>query len=220
MKREFPKCWEYLSAFKGELAKRNIQNRTEDTWYQYGRSQSLTRFNGEPKVIWPTLSIWPKYAFDDQNVVFTGGGNGPYYALRPKPESNISIYYLLALLSHPLVDAMVTRRSSKFQSGFRSHGKQFVEVVPIPKIDINQPADKKRYDLIVRLGDQMVRTNEKFNRVSIPQQRNVLRRQQEILKSKIDQLIDELYKVNDVDREIIISQQRSIPIRPKRSAAT
>ena len=57
MQEQFPECWNYLCSHKDKLLSRNIHGYTEDTWYRYGRSQSLTKFNGEPKLIWPVLSI-------------------------------------------------------------------------------------------------------------------------------------------------------------------
>ena len=87
MQANFPLCWAYLCAHKDQLEKRALQGKTADNWYRFGRNQSLTQFDNQPKLIWPVLSIEPRYAYDDQNIVFTAGGNGPYYALRPLPTS-------------------------------------------------------------------------------------------------------------------------------------
>ena len=72
----FPKCWAYLNARRSDLVDRNIIGgaTAERQWYQFGRSQSLTKFN-TPKIILPALSLEPRYAYDDANVVVTGGGN-------------------------------------------------------------------------------------------------------------------------------------------------
>ena len=108
MANEFPGCWEYLNARRQELEQRNISGGLADErqWYQFGRSQSLTKFGG-PKIILPTLSVEARYSFDDNNVIVTAGGNGPYYMIRPRPGSPVSNYYLLAVLHHPASEAMV-----------------------------------------------------------------------------------------------------------------
>lgn len=133
MAESFPGALEYLTARRTELDERSVSGGPagERQFYQFGRSQSLTKFNS-PKIILPILSLEPRYAYDDQNVVVTGGGNGPYYLVRPKPASPCSTFFLLAVLCHPLSEAMVRTRTSVFRGGYYSHGKQFIEVLPVP----------------------------------------------------------------------------------------
>jgi len=77
MQEQFPKCWAYLTAHRAALERRSIQGRTPETWYRYGRSQSLTKFDGTPKLIWPILSLEPCYAYDDRDIVFHRGWQRP-----------------------------------------------------------------------------------------------------------------------------------------------
>lgn len=129
----FPDCWTYLNARRAELDGRHVSGgpATEQQWYQYGRSQSLNNFNTE-KLILPALSREPRYAVDEADTLFTGGGNGPYYGIRAEPGSRYSLRYLLAVLCHPLSEAMVRTRTSVFRGGYYSHGKQFIQSLPIP----------------------------------------------------------------------------------------
>ena len=124
LKRRFPMCWAYLCARRAELETRSVLGgrRVERQWYQFGRSQSLTKFDG-PKIILPILSLGARYSYDDTNIVVTGGGNGPYYMIRSHPDSGISDYYLLAVLHHPLTEAMVKSNTSVFGGGYYSHGE-------------------------------------------------------------------------------------------------
>ena len=101
-------------------------------FYQFGRSQSLTKFDS-PKIILPILSLNARYAYDDNDIVVTGGGNGPYYMIRPRPGVDETNYFLLAVLHHPLSEAMVRTHTSPFRGGYYSHGKQFIEHLPIPQ---------------------------------------------------------------------------------------
>src|SRR6202022_1942796 len=131
--RRFPGCWAYLLARQAELERRNIVGGSvgEKQFYQFGRSQSLTKFDS-PKIILPILSLEARYAYDESNVLMTGGGNGPYYMIRPRADVDISNFYLLAILHHPLSEAMIRTNTSPFRSGYYSHGKQFIEYLPIP----------------------------------------------------------------------------------------
>ena len=76
MESQFPLCWAYLTAHKEVLEKRNIQGKSPQ-WYAFGRTQSLVKFDGQPKLIWPVLSLEPRYAYDENNLVFTGGRKWP-----------------------------------------------------------------------------------------------------------------------------------------------
>ena len=102
--------------------------------YQYGRSQSLTKLTGE-KIILPVLSLGSSYAYDDQDIVVTGGGNGPYYLIRTLSGAPVSNHYLLAALNHPLSEAFVRTKTSVFRGGYYSHDKQFIDGLPIPVPD-------------------------------------------------------------------------------------
>jgi hypothetical protein len=178
-------------------------NYTEDTWYRFGRSQSLTKFNGLPKLIWPVLSLEPRYSYDDQNIIMTGGGNGPYYALRPKDNSPFSLYYIQAILSHPVIEAMVRARSSKFRGGYASHGKQYVKDVPIRNIDFNNPEEAQKYRKIIALVEKLIEAVDKMTKESLPQKKEVYMRQCALTRMKVMQFIEQLYCISTDDLAVI-----------------
>jgi type I restriction-modification system DNA methylase subunit len=197
MQARFPLCWAYLKAHQVALAQRSIQGRTPETWYRYGRSQSLTKFDGTPKLIWPVLSLGARYAYDDQDIVFTGGGNGPYYGLRPSTETELSIHYLQAVLSHPVIEAMV--RGSLFRGGYRSHGKQFVKDLPIHQIDFADADEKAVHDKIVDLVKTLIQTTERAATATIPAQRRQAKQQAQRLHQAVERQIGGLYGITSTD---------------------
>ncbi|MBN2006278.1 MAG: Eco57I restriction-modification methylase domain-containing protein [Anaerolineae bacterium] len=199
MQTHFPQCWTYLTAHQVALTRRSIQNGTPETWYRYGRSQSLTQFDGTSKLVWPVLSLDACYAYDDQDIVFTGGGNGPYYGLRPLPKTNFSIYYLQAVLSHPVIEAMVRGIGSSFRGGYRSHGKQFVENLPIRQIDFADTKEKAAHDKIVDLVKTLIQATERVATIPIPTQRQLAKQQAQRLRQAVEKQIGDLYGINDTD---------------------
>lgn len=206
MRKLFPKAWKYLNAHKSKLMDRNIQGGTADSWYRYGRSQSLTKFNSE-KIILPILSTEPRYAYDDRNIVVTGGGNGPYYLIRPRKDTPLSIFFILAVLCHPLIEAMVRASSSAFRGGYYSHGKQFLESLPIPDIDFTNASMKNNHDQIVSLSKKLIAVNERIKSSTIPKQRNVYERQRLILSDQINKLVEALYGLSPTDLKAAESVQ-------------
>jgi len=196
MKEQFPLCWDYLKGYEDKLNKRDIPNRTG--WYQYGRSQSLTKFDGRPKLIWPVLSLRPKYTFDDQNILITGGGNGPYYSLRSKDDENISLYYLLAILSHPVIESFIRARSSLFRGGYGSHGKQFIENIPFPK------PSKKDHSEIVELTKDIIKHRMILLQTKVPTQSVILERRLDLLMHDLFLKINHVYNLTEADTNIAL----------------
>ena len=198
----FPVCWEYLNARRAELEQRNITGgrAAERQWYQFGRSQSLTKFDG-PKIILPILSLEARYSYDDTNIVVTGGGNGPYYLVRPRPEVLLSNHYLLAVLHHPLSEAMVRSNTSVFRGRYYSHGKQFIKDLPIP---IPPEADRRVVEGTVA---QLIDAIDAAGASRTPQQRLVSKRHANILRQQIDGHISAFFDLSARDLEVI----RAVP---------
>ncbi len=125
MENQFPHAFEYLRRHKQALDRRNMPNRTELNWYAFGRSQSLRRFMSGEHLVWPVLSLSSNYVYDDELVIFTGGGNGPFYGLQMKQNAQESIFYVQAILNHWLMELLVKSKASTFRGDYYSHGKQF-----------------------------------------------------------------------------------------------
>jgi hypothetical protein len=198
MARRFPGCWTYLMARRGELDRRDVQGgpAAERQWYQFGRSQSLTKFDG-PKIVLPILSIEPRYAFDDTNIIVTGGGNGPYYMIRSRSGAPVSNHYLLAVLNHPLSEAFVRTYTSSFQGGYYSHGKQFIESLPIPVSDGPERAGIEH--LVSRLIDVLSR----IEAARTPQERTLMEREGAELKNQIEYRISAAFGLSVTEMETV-----------------
>lgn len=198
MRRDFPGAFAYLSARRPELDQRNVVGGTPATrqFYQFGRSQSLTKFDKD-KIVLPALSIEPRYAYDDSNVVVTGGGNGPYYLLRPRGEPGLTNFYLLAVLNHPLSEAFVRTHTSPFRGGYYSHGKQFIEHLPVPV-----PSGAQRAAIEVIVGD-LVAAHDGLAAARTPYQQDIQRNQIAELRRQVDLLISAVFGLTPADLEIV-----------------
>lgn len=196
----YPDCWAYLNLFKDKLEKRSI-NGKDPVWYQYGRSQSLTKFHNLEKIVFPVLSQKPNYVIDETNFQFTGGGNGPYYSITS--NSDYSIYYLAGLLSHPVLEAMVKSRASEFRGEYYSHGKQFIENLPIREIDFTEKDQKKRHDTIVRTVKSIIKARQSFSAEKVYAKKRILHRKINRLYNKLFTQIDALYGFTKEDIDCI-----------------
>jgi hypothetical protein len=200
MERCFPGCWAYLVARRAELERRSITGgaERESQFYKFGRSQSLTKFNS-PKIILPILSREARYAYDEANIVVTGGGNGPYYMVRPKPDARESNVFLLAVLHHPLCEAMVRTNTSTFRGGYYSHGKQFIERLPIPAVG---DAERAEIEGLVR---DVVAANDAAAAARTPHQRSLRERHAAGLRDHIETRISSLFGLSAAEIDVIRS---------------
>lgn len=203
MARRFPHCLAYLEARRDELEQRNVVGgaAAERQFYQFGRSQSLTKFNS-PKIILPALSLEARYSYDDTNIVVTGGGNGPYYLIRKRDGSPISNHYLLAVLNHPLSEALVRTNTSSFRGGYYSHGKQFIENLPIPVPTVQERGS------IEALVSQLIDTLDQIHISRTPHRTALLERQALDYRSQVESEISSLYGLSAADMDIV----RGVPI--------
>jgi hypothetical protein len=200
MERRFPGCWAYLTERRGELSRRAINGgpAAERQWYQFGRSQGLTQFD-RPKAIWRTLSVEPQYTFDELNTVVTGGGNGPYYMLRANPDMGISDLFLLAVLNHPLSEAIVRTIASVFRGGYYSHGKQFVKDLPVP---IPSAEDRVAIEELVK---RLMAALALRDSARTPHERTLHTRESVTLRTQIDGRVSALLGLSAEDLAIVMA---------------
>lgn len=199
----YPLCWAYLNARREELERRNIVGGSADErqWYQYGRSQSLTKFD-RPKIILPVLSLEPRYAFDETNTLFTGGGNGPYYMVRAKTDAPVSTLYLLVVLNHPLCEAMIRTNTSPFRGGYYSHGKQFIQNLPVPI-----PDDAHR-DEIEALARRVVTATDELAAARTPHEIRRRERAAHDLRMQLERRVGGVFNLSEADWDTV----KSVPV--------
>lgn len=199
----YPLCWAYLNEHKEQLEKRSI-NGKDPKWYQFGRSQSLTRFHDSSKLIWHVLSTKPSYILDEQNVQFTGGGNGPYYSL--VNDSEYDILYFMGILSHPLFENMVKAGASEFRGAYYSHGKQFIENIPIRIIDQDNPNEVKLYRTIIKSVKDLIKTKGQYNE-AYGARRVVFQRKLDMLNNTLIESINTLYGISTEEFNTVLHDE-------------
>lgn len=203
MADRYPNCLAYLTARRAQLEARAVAGgrADEQQFYQFGRSQSLAKFNS-PKIILPALSLEPRYVYDDNNVMVTGGGNGPYYLVRQRDGSGVTDHYLLAVLNHPVSEALVRTNTSVFRGGYYSHGKQFIDDLPIP---IPSDADRTTIEaLVVRL----IAAHGAVGTARTPHDKTLYERQAADLRQQVEAHITQLFGLTAADMDIV----RAVPI--------
>lgn len=201
MRENYPFALDYLERLRYKLDRRNMPNRNNENWFAFGRSQSLRRFLSGEHLVWPVLSVNSNYVYDNEMVVFTGGGNGPFYGLEMKSSSQESIFYIQAVLNHWLMELLVKSKASVFRGDYYSHGKQFIASLPIYKINFDNPDETAKHNRIVEYVHTIMQLKEQLLAAPNTAQKMVLERSITAIKNDLNKAIDELYLVESPDGE-------------------
>lgn len=132
-------------------------------------------------------------------VVFTGGGNGPFYGLEMKAASRESIFYIQAVLNHWLMELLVKSKASTFKDDYYSHSKQFIASLPIYKIDFADPAEAAKHDQIVELVQTIMQLQNQLAAAPNAARRTVLEHSAAALNKDLNRRIDELYQTGSLE---------------------
>ena len=188
LRKRFPLAADYLERHRVALESRSVSPDPGEAFYAFGRTQSLTKMD-EPKIVVRVLSLPhnPQYVLDPDGLVVPGGGSGPYYLIRTRDTSEFPHEYLIAVLSHPVIDGLVTRSARVFRGGYLVHSRQTLSTVPVP-----QATESERNaicDMIGELHDLATRARRETDAViqdSIGSRRGVLRSQ---IEDRISELL-------------------------------
>ena len=203
IRREYPSTYKYLLSHKKELLKRNVSGFEPDKWFKYGRSQSLTKFDGREKLIVKVLSLEPCFTYDKENLRFTGGGNGPYYGVDVKRDQRISISFLQGVLNSKLMDLFVKSWSSVFRGGYYSYGKQFIEKLPMININLDNQSHKEIHDKIVKIVQRLMRSNASLETAKIPAQREQTKAEMAALIDELNETVYDMYGLTDDEKQYL-----------------
>jgi hypothetical protein len=197
MADRYPKALAYLTAHEAALRhERNVSPDPGDAFWAYGRSQSLTKLS-DPKIIVRVLSLTPCYATDSNGLLVPSGGDGgPYYLLRPYPGCSLSLQVIVALLSHPVIDAYVAAQGKAYRGSYVVHRKAFLAQVPVPPLS---DAVKTRIETMATEVQMLVRRLRSETDTSI---RATVAGRCQVLRTEIEKWITWAFGLSaeDVDR--------------------
>ncbi len=202
--RRFPLTWTYLEANRKRLAQRN-KRRMGPEWYGYVYKKNHTRF-GLPKLLVPSIATGGCFAADLAGKYFfvgSGGGGGGGYGIVLNDDVRESPYYLLGLLNSRLLDSLIQATSTPFRGGYLALNRQYIEQLPIRRIDFANKSDKSRHDRMVELVERMLALHEQLPKAKTDQEKTVLERQVATVDQQLDQLVYELYGLTDAEITLV-----------------
>lgn len=202
MKSDYPGIFKYFEDNYDRLVPkclnsgigRDISDATKDTWYKYGRTQALTALINTPKLIVRVLSKEPMYAYDSNDMLIASGGTAGYCAISELPDSNYSLEYIQAWLSHPYTEKILQINGSDFENGFTARGTFLLKKIPIVKLDFKDEKQKNLYSEIVSSTKRIYELNYEMEEKSDKATLNILEKEKNKLIKQIEQLITRVYQ--------------------------
>jgi hypothetical protein len=192
LKIRFPLLHNYLLENKDYLTARERRRFRGAEWFQYGRPQNIGVMR-KPKILVPDIADRASFAFDEMGeYAFTSG-----YGITLRPDVKESPKYILGLLNSAVLDFYLKRVSTTMRGGFFRYFTQFIEQLPIRRIDFNKAADKAAHDRIVSLVESMLALHQRIVAAKSEADKNVVQRQIDSTDAEINRQVYDLYGLTD-----------------------
>ncbi|MEO9307570.1 MAG: hypothetical protein ABI342_04560 [Nitrososphaera sp.] len=194
LKKKYPRAYEYLLDYKSELSKRDLDKHSSD-WYRFGRSQSLTRIENQPKIIVGVLFKEERYVYDENNMYFQTGDTAGYVGIKMRNNSQYSIFYVMGLLNHKALEWVSSKMASVFEGDYIAHGQTLLRDLPIRKINFNVKKEKDMHDEISDIVKDLIMLHKKLKKLKT--EREIFSKQKEIedRRDLLDKKINSLWGI-------------------------
>ncbi|MGO8764740.1 MAG: Eco57I restriction-modification methylase domain-containing protein [Limisphaerales bacterium] len=145
LKKKFPLTYSYLLQNKKLLEEREEGRFSGDGWYAYGRLQNVDLML-LPKILVPDIANFASFAFDGAGEFAFASG----YGITLKVDAKESPAYLLGLLNSRMLDYYLKQVSTTMRGGYFRYFTQFIEQLPIKRIDPKNKHEVKLEKEIVK----------------------------------------------------------------------
>ncbi|WP_434717355.1 Eco57I restriction-modification methylase domain-containing protein [Lactococcus lactis] len=200
LKINYPLAYKYLESNKKVLKGRKFQGKIDLDleWHRYGRSQSISKFENGEQLVWSVLTLHSNFVYTPNPVLFSGGGNGPYYGLRKiNTMVDYSLLYIQAILNSPFISDYIEQSSVYFRGGYFTTGKQYIENIPIKKLNLDDKNELELYKSIVTLVEKLNTIGCRIDYCSSSIQNTKLKRQFSATEDSLNKILKKLYEVGD-----------------------
>ena len=198
----FPNCWQYLMQNRRILEDRERGKMRHERWYAYVYPKNLA-LHVLPKLAIPRLVKHLEAVYDETGSFYLD--NVDVGGVILKDGSRENYLYLLSLLHSQVLDFCFRRLSAPFRGGFRSANRQFIEPLPIRRINPSSATDLKKRDDLVVLVEKMLALQKKLQETEPEsmEERHELERQIQRTDEEIDDRVFDLYGLGEAERKAV-----------------
>jgi type I restriction-modification system DNA methylase subunit len=198
MKEKFAKAFEYLLENKTYLENRERGRMRGSDWYAYIYPKNIEIMHTN-KILVPDIAAHASFALDETGeFAFTSG-----YGITLKSIIAESPKYILGLLNSKVLDFYLKNISTTMRGGFFRYFTQFIEQLPIRRINFSDATDKDRHHRMAKLVEQILRLHKQLAQAKTPDEKSRIQRQIDAIDQEIDFLVYELYGLTEKEIQII-----------------
>lgn len=197
LKKTYPLAYEYLLDYKSELSKRDLDHHSSD-WYRFGRSQSLTRIENQPKLIVGVLFKEERYIYDNDNMYFQTGDTAGYVGIKMRGNSQYSIFYLMGLLNHKALEWISSKMASVFVRDYIAHGQTLLRDLPIRKINFDIKKEKNDHDEISNIVKNLISLHKELETLKTDREISLKTKEIREKRDLLDKKINSLYGIENL----------------------
>jgi len=199
---QYPSIKDYLQQFKESLLPKPMNWRGEE-WpgrkpgsYQWFEIQDTVEYHeifDSTKIIVPAITQRATYCLDTEGR----------YSNDKTSVIHTNDLYLLGVLNSKLPDYFLHEIASTKQGGYYEYKPMYIKILPIKQIDFAKRADKSRHDKMVSLVELMLELHKRLAAASTEHEKTLLERRIAATDEEIDQLVYELYGLNEEEIAIV-----------------
>jgi type I restriction-modification system DNA methylase subunit len=205
LRSRFPRLHAYLSESKDYLAARERGRMRGPNWYAFIYPKNIDMMR-KPKILVPDIADRASFALDERGeYAFTSG-----YGITLRPDVTESPKYVLGLLNSALLDFYLKRVSTTMRGGFFRYFTQFIEQLPIRRIDFAKSADKAAHDRVVSLVESILASHKQHAAAKSEADREIIDRQIKSIEAEINRRMYDLYGLTDEEIAVVEGSARSV----------
>lgn len=196
----YPQTRRRLEPFRVSLESKREVRLGRQPWYSLHWPRSRENFERKEKIvvqcirnlslkrrIVATLDTNRQYADHTLNVLY------------PK-QNQYGLKYVLGIMNSKLVNYLFQHKYVDINiKGI------YLEKIPVRKITFEDDSDREPYDKLIQLVDLMLAISERHARIKVPDERVLLERQMSSVDSEIDEVVFDLYGLDEHEREIVLA---------------
>lgn len=157
-----------------------------------------------PKIIIRQIGEYPVCALDEKGYCCLNTA----FMLVPKPESNLNVYFLIGVLNSAFIRHFWLNNFSDQRTTFPKIKGRYIELLPIPVIDINNPIDFKIYTSITEDVKQISGLVERKFESRLSSEHDLIDSKVAFIEDRLSKKVFELYGLNEAEIKSILNESK------------
>ena len=187
---EYPSIAFHLASYQKKAEKRWDKG---EYWWELRACDYYDEFE-KGKIFLPDISIRGNFSMD---------GTGGFYCANTCYIICNTEKYLLGILNSRLFTFFYKNITAVFRGGYLRFFTQYLNTLPILKIDFDNPSDKAQHDRMVTFVEQMLDLLKQLAATREPHSREQIQRRIDATDKQIDRLVYELYDLTPAEIRIV-----------------